>query len=787
MWKKSLLRPRGRGPLVRSVGAAAGLGVLLLLGCLAAPAAELEDLVDGADIVVVAEITKVHGSGLASCRTKSVLKGELAAGHLSVLLEGIASEDMPAKRETKILLVKRPESGAVYVLTGGPRGIMPAMLANIEAAAVAAERARPEKSAGSAQLPAPIEARPPATGAPVAETITPSGKQRLEAAEAERKRAEKAAAAKMAAATIATLKAEAAKRLSEGRALLAEEKFAAAAAKANDALEIVPGSPEAQALLAQIATAKRAKAEADAKAKEDALAKRAYDDAVTAVARSEDHERNIKILQPAVAALKGTPYEGKLKAAIATEKRALAEAAAAAAAARAEVPEKPPVAFPTEKILEFPVPERPPAAGPPPDEVAEVVTPRPSPAAPPDEKTVTPPVEKPPAAEPDEKETVTAEFASRVAAAESVLLGEILAVEGETLLGGPPALVFLVSESFKGAFGAGERIRVAIPPAKPGEQTSEQRTGEAVLFATARRPGAPPALVHRQYGVENVDVPSRRTEILRQLAAIEGLKVPASLTVPSAPPPPKTARTPATEPPAKTTSVKPSDEAAKKPKSVLGGLLIFGVVFAVVLGVGYAVLRIRGQEEEEEEEEEADAYEAELAEAPAPVAPARAPAVAATATAAPPSPPAARTRGRARATHPAEETVAVSKPASDSVDYDVVKEEDASYGSVVCFVLRARIARPATDEELRTVSKEIIGAFKDAKPHNAINLFFYLPDSDLDWLATGGTAVWAPYGDWDRASEVTAGDYSKHELVVKAGQGQGAADGETGGWLDNAT
>jgi len=763
MWKKSLLRPPGRGPLVRSAGAAVSLGVLLLLGCLTAAAAELEDLVDGADIAVVAEITKIHGSGLASCRTKSVLKGELAAGHLSVLLEGIASEDMPARRETKILLVKRPESGAVYVLAGGPRGIMPAMLANIEAVAVAAERARPEKDTGSAQLPAPIEARPPATGAPVAETITPSEKQRLAAAEAARKQAERAAAAKMAAARIAAIKAEAAKRLSEGRALLAEEKFPAAAAKANDALEIVPGSPEAQALLAQIATAKRAKAKA--------LVKKTYDDAVAAIGASDDHQRNVEVLEAFATRLKGTPYEGKLNTVIAAEKKALA-----AAAARAEVPDKPPVALPTEKVVEFPVPERPPTAAPPPDEVAEIVTPKPSPAAPPDEKIVTPPVEKPPAAEPDEKATVTAEFPSRVAAAESVLLGEIVSVEDETLLGGPPALVFQVAESFKGPVGAGERIRVAIPPAKPGEQTSGQRTGEAVLFATARRSGAPPALVHREYGVENVDDPSRRTEVLRQLAAIEGLKVPASLTVPSAPTPPKTARTPATEPPAKTTSVKPSDEAAKEPKSVLGGLLIFGVVFAVVLGVGYAVLRIRGQEEEEEE---ADAYEAELADEPAPAAPASTPVVAATATAAPPSPPAARTRGRARVTHPAEETVAVSKPASGSVDYDVLKEEDASYGNAVCLVLRARIARPATEEELGKVCREIIGAIKDTRPHNAINLFFYLRYSDLDWLATGGTAVWAPYGDWDRAGEVTAGDYSKHKLVVKAGQDEGAA----GGWL----
>jgi len=106
--------------------------------------------------------------------------------------------------------------------------------------------------------------------------------------------------------------------------------------------------------------------------------------------------------------------------------------------------------------------------------------------------------------------------------------------------------------------------------------------------------------------------------------------------------------------------------------------------------------------------------------------------------------------------------------------YTIVKREDLSYQGVVRLQFRIRVPGPLSKIGIRNICNEIIAQQKRSKPHNAIAFLFYLPDSSTNGLYTAGQADWAPYGKWGRADDVSAGEYSKHKLVIKTGGALGS-------------
>lgn len=94
--------------------------------------------------------------------------------------------------------------------------------------------------------------------------------------------------------------------------------------------------------------------------------------------------------------------------------------------------------------------------------------------------------------------------------------------------------------------------------------------------------------------------------------------------------------------------------------------------------------------------------------------------------------------------------------------YIVVSTEDASYGNVVRRSYRVRVRHEVTTEELTTISNEIVGKATSQRKINAVMIFFYLPGSDTRMAYTAGKAVWAPGGDWGKASTDLP-----HRLVVE--------------------
>lgn len=106
-------------------------------------------------------------------------------------------------------------------------------------------------------------------------------------------------------------------------------------------------------------------------------------------------------------------------------------------------------------------------------------------------------------------------------------------------------------------------------------------------------------------------------------------------------------------------------------------------------------------------------------------------------------------------------------------EYSIVSIRDVSFSTIKRYDVRVRVGHMLSRHELELVSQAIVKKLKETKPHNALTLFYYLPDSDTDGLYTAGKAVWAPYGDWARVDEVHTGKYSKHSLKLSPGNTTG--------------
>ncbi len=123
-----------------------------------------------------------------------------------------------------------------------------------------------------------------------------------------------------------------------------------------------------------------------------------------------------------------------------------------------------------------------------------------------------------------------------------------------------------------------------------------------------------------------------------------------------------------------------------------------------------------------------------------------------------------------------EQSKSIVKSSSTDVvtpKFQIVEVKDVSFGSVKRYDLRVRVDSVLTSGELESVSRIIIEKLEVTKPHNALIIGYYLPDSDINGLYNAGRAIWAPYGDWAKADESLTGSYSKHQLSLSPGNATG--------------
>jgi hypothetical protein len=101
--------------------------------------------------------------------------------------------------------------------------------------------------------------------------------------------------------------------------------------------------------------------------------------------------------------------------------------------------------------------------------------------------------------------------------------------------------------------------------------------------------------------------------------------------------------------------------------------------------------------------------------------------------------------------------------------YRIVETEPSHYSNIKRYTVRVRVNSALKRRGLKLVSYDIIDKYKVSRPHNAITIFFYLPESSTSGFYTAGKTVWAPFGEWGKAGDVSTGDYSRHVLTVEAG------------------
>lgn len=102
---------------------------------------------------------------------------------------------------------------------------------------------------------------------------------------------------------------------------------------------------------------------------------------------------------------------------------------------------------------------------------------------------------------------------------------------------------------------------------------------------------------------------------------------------------------------------------------------------------------------------------------------------------------------------------------SSVVDYDVFERTDTSFSDTVRWSYKVVMPYPTSEDEIRAVAEEIVEDEKQTGDYNALSVLFY----DAAEIARGGFSLarieYAPDGEWAKAMDVSAGDYSTHEYV----------------------
>lgn len=100
--------------------------------------------------------------------------------------------------------------------------------------------------------------------------------------------------------------------------------------------------------------------------------------------------------------------------------------------------------------------------------------------------------------------------------------------------------------------------------------------------------------------------------------------------------------------------------------------------------------------------------------------------------------------------------------------YDIASVEDISLPNAkrdrIRVTVDESIVASKTDEQIQAIMEYIILSYSNAHKLNAVHLLLYINGDNTAEAATVGYCSYAPYGDFSRASEVSAGDYATFKL-----------------------
>lgn len=99
-------------------------------------------------------------------------------------------------------------------------------------------------------------------------------------------------------------------------------------------------------------------------------------------------------------------------------------------------------------------------------------------------------------------------------------------------------------------------------------------------------------------------------------------------------------------------------------------------------------------------------------------------------------------------------------------EYQVVEVKDLSVGVTRRLNIRVSIPRHYSRDEIEAIARAIVDATTRKQKVSAVSIMFYGPETAVNGAWDVAAVDWAPYGDWSKASEVTAGDYRNFRYSV---------------------
>lgn len=105
------------------------------------------------------------------------------------------------------------------------------------------------------------------------------------------------------------------------------------------------------------------------------------------------------------------------------------------------------------------------------------------------------------------------------------------------------------------------------------------------------------------------------------------------------------------------------------------------------------------------------------------------------------------------------------KENTDLPNYKVALVDDANIGNVIRETLHIVVDGDYTLEQLNTIAEKEALAYVKQNKVNALAVGFYEDENNIGKGYDMGRVEYVPYGDWAKAIDVKAGDYSNFEFV----------------------
>lgn len=103
---------------------------------------------------------------------------------------------------------------------------------------------------------------------------------------------------------------------------------------------------------------------------------------------------------------------------------------------------------------------------------------------------------------------------------------------------------------------------------------------------------------------------------------------------------------------------------------------------------------------------------------------------------------------------------------TEPVNYTIIEENDVSFAATVRKSVRTTVDEGLTKDQIEWVAQDIVKKITQRQAVNAIMIFMY--HSGDDYMGLARICIdWAPYGDWGKANEVEAGDYTQHRYLYR--------------------